>query len=90
MNATSLGMYPNLDETPLMTELAVHADLVLFDTVYNPLDTRMMAQFRSIGALAYGGLDMLVYQGAKSFQIWTGMEPPVDLMKETIINRFQT
>ncbi len=89
VNTTSLGMHPNVEETPLMAEGAVHSQLVLYDTVFNPLETRMMAQFRDVGAPVCGGLDMLVYQGARSFQIWTGMEPPTDVMKQAVVGRFQ-
>ena len=89
VNATSLGMHPNVDASPLLAERAVHSDLVLYDTVFNPLDTRLMSQFRAAGASAYGGLDMLVFQGARSFEIWTGIEPPTDVMKQAVIGRFQ-
>ncbi len=88
VNATSLGMHPNVEASPLLDEHAVHADLVLYDTVFNPAQTRLMAQFRAGGAPAYGGLDMLVYQGARSFAIWTGIEPPTDVMKQAIAGRF--
>ncbi len=90
VNTTSLGMYPNVESSPLLDERAVHSDLILYDTVFNPLETRLMAQFREAGAPAYGGLDMLVYQGARSFHIWTGIEPPTDVMKQAIVGRFQS
>lgn len=89
VNGTSLGMYPDVERTPLADTDAVHPRLVLYDTVFNPLDTRLMHQFRSAGAPAFGGLDMLVHQGARSFAIWTGIEPPVDVMKRAIIGRFR-
>ncbi len=62
---------------------------MLYDTDFNPLETRLMRQFREAGARAYGGLDMLVYQGARSFQIWTDTEPPTDVMKQAVVGRFQ-
>lgn len=90
VNGTSLGMIPEVERTPLADTDAIHPRLVLYDTVFNPLDTLLMRQFRSAGARAFGGLDMLVYQGARSFAIWTGIEPPVDVMKRAIIGRFRT
>lgn len=90
VNGTSLGMVPEVERTPLADTDAIHPQLVLYDTVFNPLDTLLMRQFRSAGARAFGGLDMLVYQGARSFAIWTGIEPPVDVMKRAIIGRFRT
>ncbi len=89
VNTTSLGMHPHVEGTPLQDENVLHPDLVLYDTVFNPLETRLMRQFKEAGAQAYGGLDMLVYQGARSFQIWTGEEPPADVMKQAVIGRFQ-
>jgi shikimate dehydrogenase len=90
VNATSLGMYPHIEGSPLSSEKALHSGTVLYDTVFNPLQTRLMSQFQSVGASAYGGLDMLVYQGARSFQIWTGIEPSSDVMKQAIVGRFQS
>ncbi len=90
VNATSLGMVPNIKDSPLMSERAVHSNLVLYDTVFNPLETRLMGQFREVGAQAFGGLDMLVFQGARSFQIWTGIEPPVDVMKQAVLSSLKT
>jgi shikimate dehydrogenase len=88
VNTTSLGMFPNTDASPLVSQDAVRPDLVLYDTVFNPLETSLMRQFRSKGAPAYGGLDMLVFQGARSFEIWTGIEPPTDVMKQAVVGRF--
>ena len=90
VNATSLGMHPEVDGSPLLDAGAIHPDLVLYDTVFNPLETRLMTQFRERGGKAFGGLDMLVYQGARSFAIWTGVEPPTDVMRQAVIGRFQT
>ncbi|MGA1197227.1 MAG: shikimate dehydrogenase [Candidatus Latescibacterota bacterium] len=89
VNTTSLGMYPNVDASPLADIKAVHPDMVLYDTVFNPLETALMRAFKSVGAAAFGGLDMLVYQGARSFEIWTGTMPPVDVMKKVVVKRFE-
>ena len=90
VNTTSLGMFPHVEGSALLNEKALHAGLVLYDTVFNPMQTRLMSQFQSVGASAYGGLEMLVYQGARSFQIWTGTEPSSDVMKQAIVGRFQS
>jgi len=79
INATSVGMHPNSNETPVDKEL-LRADLTVFDLVYNPLETRLLREARNVGAKTIDGLTMLVHQGAVSFKIWTGIEPPVDLM----------
>ena len=87
VNTTSLGMYPKVNASPLVDVRAVHPGLVLCDTVFNPLETQLMRAFRSVGAPAFGGLDMLVFQGARSFAIWTGVEPPTDVMKNAVVKR---
>jgi shikimate dehydrogenase len=89
VNTTSLGMHPHVDASPLADVKAVHPDMVLYDTVFNPLETQLMRAFKSVGASAFGGLDMLVYQGARSFEIWTGTMPPVDVMKKVVVKRFE-
>jgi shikimate dehydrogenase len=55
---------------------------VLYDLVYNPPVTRLMQQAQAAGARAFGGLGMLVQQGARSFEIWTGQRPPLEIMLE--------
>ena len=88
VNTTSLGMSPNIEGSPLADPSVIHPDLVLYDTVFNPLHTTLMGQFEAAGAKAFGGLDMLVFQGARSFEIWTGRFPPTDVMKQAVIGRF--
>lgn len=53
----------------------------VFDLVYNPAQTRLLAQARAAGATAIGGLEMLVQQGALAFELWTGQFPPLDVMR---------
>ena len=88
INTTSLGMHPKVDASPLIDTDNIRPDLVLYDTVFNPLETELMRSFKAKGAPAFGGLDMLVFQGARSFEIWTGTEPPTDVMKQAVIGRF--
>ena len=55
-------------------------DALVYDLVYNPRETPLLREARKAGARTLGGLPMLVYQGAESFRIWTGKEPPLDVM----------
>ena len=79
INATLVGMRPNDSET-LVDRSLLREDMVVFDLVYNPLETRLLREAKSIGARTIDGLTMLVYQGAASFEIWTGRKAPVDFM----------
>ncbi len=90
VNVTSLGMHPNVDGSPVEDPSALHPGLTVYDTVFNPLETTLMRQARTAGARAFGGLDMLVFQGARSFEIWTGLKPSPEVMKGAVIGRFRT
>jgi shikimate dehydrogenase len=81
VNATSVGMHPDVEESPLDPAL-LHEDLVVYDTVYNPRITRLMSQAEEKGCKTVSGLGMLVCQGWESFKIWTGTKPPVDYFWE--------
>jgi shikimate dehydrogenase len=61
---------------------ALHSGLLVYDQVYNPRRTLLLKAAEAAGARAASGLRMLVYQGAISFKIWTGLEPPVDAMEK--------
>ena len=84
INATSVGMSPDVDETPVPARL-LKPGLIVFDIVYNPIQTRLLKEAEAAGAQTIGGLDMLVWQGAIAFEKWTGQEAPLDLMKREAI-----
>ncbi len=81
VNCTSLGMTPHIDGLPWDATLPFRAEQVVYDLVYNPMQTRLLAQAAQDGAVAIGGKGMLVWQGALAFSWWTGVEPPVEAMK---------
>jgi shikimate dehydrogenase len=82
VNATPLGMWPQVDASPWTDDLPLPSHLTVCDLIYNPLETKLLRQAREAGAMTIGGLGMLVHQGAAAFQLWTGLEPPVDVMME--------
>jgi shikimate dehydrogenase len=82
VNATAAGMLgANVAMTPLPDPRFAPGALVV-DLVANPLETRLMREARQAGARVLGGLPMLVYQGAESFQYWTGLPAPVPVMRQ--------
>lgn len=80
VNCTSVGMWPQVDQTPWPEGVPFPKDVVIYDTVYRPLHTRLMRDAEAAGLKAVGGLGMLAYQGAASFEFWTGKKPPIDVM----------
>jgi shikimate dehydrogenase len=83
INTTPVGMTPNVEGTPVDGSLIKPGTLV-FDTVYNPLRTRLLREAEEAGARILSGLGMLVYQGAAAFRLWTGVEPPLELMYDAV------
>ncbi|RJS72616.1 shikimate dehydrogenase [ANME-2 cluster archaeon] len=88
INATSIGMHPDVGASPVSPDL-LRPELVVFDIVYNPLHTRLLSEAEQRGAIAIGGVRMLVHQGAEAFRIWTGREPPVDVMFEAVVQELR-
>ena len=81
VNCTTLGMkYSSKQgESPLGVDLIPEGALV-YDLVYNPLETPLLRMAKEAGADVVGGLSMLLYQGAASFKIWTNKKAPIDIM----------
>ena len=84
VNATSVGMSPRAEETPVERDL-LRPDLVVYDVIYNPMKTRLLREAEEAGAQTISGLDMLVWQGALAFEKWTSLRAPVGVMKEATV-----
>jgi len=89
VNTTPLGMGEMSNKSPVE-----HADAdllegkICYDLVYNPMTTKFLDIAESAGAETIGGLDMLIHQGSRSFEIWTGLPFPVEKVKSELINYF--
>lgn len=80
VNATPIGMTPKEDATPWPESVDLPRNAVFYDIVYNPLQTNFLSRASSEGHKTIGGLGMLVHQGAASFETWTGIKPPAEVM----------
>jgi shikimate dehydrogenase len=80
VNATPVGMYPEVDISPWPDGLMLPQGVVVYDLVYNPRQTALIRQARMAGLRTVSGIGMLVEQAALSFEIWTGFRPPRDLL----------
>lgn len=81
-NGTSVGMNPNPDECLIQNPDVFHKDLIVSDLIYNPRETKLMRIAKERGSKTFNGLYMLLYQGAASFELWTGHEMPVSHIKK--------
>ena len=87
VNCTSMGMVHGPDETGTPLSAAdIPATALVNDLVYNPLETPLLREAAKAGATTLGGIQMLVYQGAASFEMWTGHDAPVAIMLEAATN----
>lgn len=84
INATPLGMHPNIADSPVSAEL-LRTDLLVYDLVYNPIKTKLLEYAESAGASTIPGYEMLVAQGSAAFRLWTQTDPPVEVMERAVL-----
>ena len=84
VNCTSVGLHPHITQSPWIFGLPFPTGVTVYDMVYRPANTALMQQCVAHGGRAIGGLGMLARQGAISFEQWTGVEPPVEVMIEAL------
>ncbi len=82
INATSVGMAPHTDASLIPDASWLHPQLTVGDVIYNPRETLLLKTAREAGCRAFNGMYMLLHQGARAFQDWTGMEMPVEAIRE--------
>ena len=82
INTTSVGMYPHMDGIPISKECL--RDVLVFDMVYNPLNTRLISEAQASGCSTVMGIEMFVNQAAEQFTLWTDRKAPRDLMKKVV------
>lgn len=89
VQATSVGMHPCMDASPLSADW-LHPQMLVSDIIYNPLETALLKAARNKGCRIHNGLGMFVHQGAIAFELWTGLKAPVDVMRRKVLETLQT
>lgn len=84
VNATSIGLYPHVDDMPDVDLESARPDLLVCDVVFNPVETAFLRAARERGLPTLDGLSMLVYQGVIGFELWTGRDAPEAVMKAAL------
>lgn len=82
INATPIGMKDS--DPDLVCADTLHAGLLVYDLIYNPAETKLLNMAKEKGCKVSNGLGMLLYQGARSFQLWTGQDAPLEVMRQAL------
>jgi shikimate dehydrogenase len=88
VNATSIGLYPNVTAKPDLDYNTITASMIVCDVIPNPPHTPFLKEAEACGARTLDGLGMLVYQGAIGFKMWTGLDAPVEVMHQALAKAF--
>ena len=83
IQSTPVGMFPHENISPV-PDYVFQKDMVVMDAIYNPLETRLLKNARAKGCTTISGLEMFIHQGAEQFRLWTGLNPPVDIMRAVV------
>jgi 3-dehydroquinate dehydratase/shikimate dehydrogenase len=84
LNCTPIGMLPKTDASPAPKEM-LRAGMVVYDAVYNPIETRLLAEARAAGCRTVAGIDHFVRQAVEQFELWTARPAPVDTMRRVVV-----
>ena len=90
-NTTSIGMHPERGRQPAGRSAAeaLGPETLVFDTVYNPIQTKLLQQAEAAGAQTIGGIEMFLRQAVAQFEAWTIFRAPVELMREVVEKRLR-
>ncbi|MFH0991025.1 MAG: shikimate dehydrogenase [bacterium] len=86
MNATPVGMFPNITGSPITNPSVFHAEQIIVDMIYIPLETALLRLAKSKGARTLSGLEVFLHQGASAFELWNGISMPVEEIRPVILN----
>ncbi|MBA4317276.1 MAG: shikimate dehydrogenase [Flavobacterium sp.] len=86
INATSVGMNPEIDDSPTTIPESFTKGQVVFDLIYTPLQTKFLKLAASQGAITLNGLRLLVEQGSKAFELWTGQKMPIEQVHKALVS----
>ncbi|MFQ6088705.1 MAG: shikimate dehydrogenase [Candidatus Methanofastidiosia archaeon] len=84
VNATPVGMFPNSDVS-LIPKNFLKKSKIVFDMIYNPKETKLLKDAKSVGAKTISGIEMFLHQGLKSFEIWTEIFPDTEFAKRVVL-----
>jgi shikimate dehydrogenase len=84
VNATPVGMSATRNQS-LVPAQQLKGGMVVLDMVYRPLQTRLLKDAAAVDGICVSGLEMLLHQGVAQFEIWTGIEAPIEVMRQALV-----
>jgi len=88
INCSPVGMNPNVEETPFPSR-HFREGMVVFDSVYNPPETRFIREAESAGCIAISGIELFLNQAVGQFELWTNREAPADAMRDVLVKKIK-
>ncbi len=85
INTTSMGMHPELNKCPIENFNLLNSNQIVYDVIYNPIETVLLSEASKKGCKTVNGLGMLYYQGINAYEIWTGIKIPEAILKELFL-----
>ena len=89
INCSPVGMSPNITESPFLAR-DFKEGMVVFDSVYNPLETRLLREAKSAGCTVIPGYELFINQAARQFELWTGQPIPINTLREVLLRKLAT
>jgi len=88
INCSPVGMSPNINESPFLAR-DLKKGMVVFDSVYNPLETKLLREAEFAGCRVIPGSELFINQAARQFELWTGQPAPIETMREVLLNKLK-
>ena len=89
INCSPVGMSPNITESPFLAR-DFKEGMVVFDSVYNPLETRLLREAKLAGCKVIPGYELFINQAARQFELWTGQSAPINTLREVLLRKLAT
>jgi 3-dehydroquinate dehydratase/shikimate dehydrogenase len=89
VNTTPVGMRGHSEGSTPLPGNALQGRLIVYDLVYNPLETKLLIDARAAGCRTVSGLEMLIAQAAMQFELWTGKKPPIEEMRHAALTKIR-
>ena len=88
INCSPVGMSPNVEETPFLSR-NLKKGMLVFDSVYNPPETRLIREARAAGCTVVTGVELFINQAVGQFELWTGKKAPIEAMREVLMEKIK-